>query len=263
MGAQRMGEIGAPAAAYADLSAKVVYISGGASGIGEAFVEEFCAQGSAIFFTDIDGASGRALADRISKACRDVVFCESDVTDDQAVREAVRLCASRLGAPDVLINNAASDARHAFADVTADFWDKCISVNLKHQFFTTQAVAPFMIEKARGSIINMGSISWRIGAMGMPCYTTAKAAIHGLTKSLARELGVHNIRVNTLLPGWIMTDRQIRLWLDEDGEKEMMTRQALKRALVPAEVAHMAAFLASDVSSACTSQEFVVDGGWT
>ncbi len=162
----------------------------------------------------------------------------------------------------VLINNAARDDRHKMEDVTPEYWDERFATNLKHQFFSAQAVAPDMIAAGGGSIVNMGSVSWVIGQGGMPCYTTAKSAVQGLTRSLARDLGAHNIRVNSVLPGWIMTERQIEMWLNEDSEAELMARQCLKRKLVPDDIARVVLFFASDDSGACTNQSYIADGGW-
>jgi NAD(P)-dependent dehydrogenase (short-subunit alcohol dehydrogenase family) len=160
------------------------------------------------------------------------------------------------------MNNAAHDQRHATLEITPEYWDDRIAMNLKHQFFAAQAVLPGMIAKNAGSIVNFGSTSWMIGQGGMAAYTAAKSAVLGLTRSLARDFGVHNIRVNAIAPGWIMTQRQIDLWLTPESEAELMRRQCLKRKLVPDDIARMALFLASDQSSACTNQHYIVDGGW-
>ena len=162
----------------------------------------------------------------------------------------------------MLINNAAHDERHKLEDVTPDYWDKRIAVNIKHQFFAVQAVAPMMKEAKTGSIINLGSTSWKIGQGGMAAYTASKSGISGLTRSFARDLGPYNIRCNTLLPGWIMTERQIKLWLTPESDKKREESQCLPRRLQPEDVAKVALFLAADDSAACTNQEFIVDGGW-
>jgi len=168
-----------------------------------------------------------------------------------------------LGAFAVLVNNAAHDERHRTEDVTPEYWDQRIAVNLKHQFFAAQAVLPDMKEARGGSIVNFGSTSWMAGQGGMAAYTAAKSAVLGLTRSLARDYGPHGIRVNAIAPGWIMTERQVALWLTPEGEAELMRRQCLKRKLVPDEVARFTVFLASEEASACTAQHYVVDGGWT
>ncbi|MEM8951775.1 MAG: SDR family oxidoreductase, partial [Pseudomonadota bacterium] len=162
----------------------------------------------------------------------------------------------------VLVNNAAHDERHALESVTPDYWDERMAINLRHQFFAAQAIAPMMKAEGGGSIINFGSTSWMIGQGGMPGYTAAKSAVMGLTRSLARDLGPDNIRVNSIAPGWIMTERQIKLWLTPEGEKELMQRQCLKRKLKPADVARLTLFLASDDSNAMTNQTYICDGGW-
>jgi NAD(P)-dependent dehydrogenase (short-subunit alcohol dehydrogenase family) len=162
----------------------------------------------------------------------------------------------------VLVNNAAHDERHSIEAVTPEYWDDRFAVNLRHQFFAAQAVVPGMAAAGGGSIINMGSTSWMVGQGGMPAYLSAKAAVAGLTRALARDLGPKNIRVNSVVPGWIMTERQIALWLTPEGEQELLRRQCLKRKLKPEDVARMVLFLASDDSDACTSQAFIVDGGW-
>jgi NAD(P)-dependent dehydrogenase (short-subunit alcohol dehydrogenase family) len=169
---------------------------------------------------------------------------------------------ARWGAVRVLVNNAAHDERHAIEAVTPEYWDDRFAVNLRHQFFAAQAVAPKMAEAGGGSIVNFGSTSWMVGQGGMPAYLSAKAAVAGLTRALARDLGPRGIRVNAVVPGWIMTERQIALWLTPEGEEELMRRQCLKRKLVPEDIARVVCFLASDESGACTSQSYVVDGGW-
>jgi NAD(P)-dependent dehydrogenase (short-subunit alcohol dehydrogenase family) len=182
--------------------------------------------------------------------------------DIEALRASVEAIRTRLGPITILINNAARDDRHDMDSVTSEYWDERIATNLKHQFFAAQAVAPDMRAAGHGAIVNMGSVSWMIGQGGMPCYTTAKSAVQGLTRSLARDLGPNNIRVNTVVPGWIMTQRQLDLWLNPESEAELMTRQCLKRKLVPDDVARVVLFFASDEAGACTNQNYIVDGGW-
>jgi len=168
----------------------------------------------------------------------------------------------QLGPILVLVNNAADDERHALDAVTPEYWDDRFAVNLRHQFFAAQAVAPDMAAAGGGSIVNLGSVSWLVGQGGMPAYLSAKAAVAGLTRALARDLGPKNIRVNCIVPGWIMTERQIQLWLTPEGEQELLRRQCLKRKLVPEDIARVILFFAADDSSACTNQSYVVDGGW-
>jgi NAD(P)-dependent dehydrogenase (short-subunit alcohol dehydrogenase family) len=246
---------------YPDLKNKVVLVTGGGSGIGEAIVRRFVAQGARTSFIDIQAQPSQALADDLSRSGV-VHFEHADLTDTAALRAAIARISDALGPVDVLMNNAAHDQRHATLEITPEYWDDRIAVNLKHQFFAAQAVLPGMIAKNAGSIVNFGSTSWMIGQGGMAAYTAAKSAVLGLTRSLARDFGVHNIRVNAIAPGWIMTQRQIDLWLTPESEAELMRRQCLKRKLVPDDIARMALFLASDQSSACTNQHYIVDGGW-
>ena len=249
-------------AIYPDLRGKVVLITGGASGIGEALVRSFARQASKVGFIDIADAAGKALAAELTAGGADVRFEQADVTDIVALRAAIGQVRAAFGPIGVLINNAAHDERHATAEVTPEYFDARIAVNLKHQFFAAQEVLPDMVAAKSGSIINFGSTSWMIGQGGMAIYTAAKSAVLGLTRSLARDYGPHNIRVNAIAPGWIMTQRQIDLWLTPEGEAELMKRQCLKRKLVPEDLARATLFFASEESGACTNQQYVVDGGW-
>jgi NAD(P)-dependent dehydrogenase (short-subunit alcohol dehydrogenase family) len=246
-------------AIYPSLKGKTVFITGGASGIGAAFVEAFHQQGCKVAFVDIAKEAGEKLAGRLAS---DVWFMHCDVTDTPELQAAIKNAAKALGPITILINNAAHDERHTFEEMTPDYWDDRIAVNLKHQFFASQAVAPMMKEAGGGAIINLGSTSWMIGLGGMVAYTASKSAVTGLTRSLARDLGPYNIRVNTLLPGWIMTERQTSLWLTPEGEETLMRSQCLKRKLYPVDMAKVALFLASDEAGACTNQDFIADGGW-
>lgn len=246
-------------AVYPSLKGKVVFITGGAMGIGEAFVEAFHGQGSQVAFVDVADARAGALVERLGG---NVWFRKCDVTRADALQDAIRAAAKELGPVTVLVNNAAHDERHAWDRMTPEYWDERIAVNLKHQFFASQAVAPMMKEAGGGAIINLGSTSWKIGQGGMAAYTAAKSGVAGLSRSLARDLGPYNIRVNMILPGWIMTERQLKLWVTPEGEKKILENQCLKRKLVPMDIAKVALFLASDEAGACTNQEFVVDGGW-
>lgn len=250
-------------AIYPSLKDRVVFVTGGGGGIGASIVEHFCEQGAKVGFVDIDEAGSKAVVEAMGKAGHaKPVFVKCDLRDIEALRVAVGQVRSALGPITVLINNAAHDQRHAIDEVTSDYWDDRIAVNLKHQFFAAQAVYPDMEAAGGGAIVNLGSVSWMIGQGGMPCYTTAKSAVAGLTRSLARDLGPKNIRVNCVVPGWIMTQRQIDLWLTPEGEAELMQRQCLKRKLVPADIARAVLFFAADDSSACTNQTYIVDGGW-
>jgi len=252
----------APVTIYPSLKDRVVLVTGGGSGIGEAIVRRFAVQGAKIGFIDIKQAESEALVRDLTSAGGTVRFERADITDIAALRAAIVRLRTALGPITILVNNAAHDERHKTEDVTPEYWDQRIAVNLKHKFFAAQAVLPDMKAARMGSIINFGSTSWMIGQGGMAAYTAAKSAILGLTRSLARDFGTYNIRVNAIAPGWIMTQRQIDLWLTPEGEKELLQRQCLKRKLVPEEIAKFTVFLASDEASACTNQQYVVDGGW-
>jgi D-xylose 1-dehydrogenase len=251
-------------ARYPSLAQRTVLVTGGASGIGATLVESFAAQDAKVGFIDIDAAAGQALAARLSAiSAHAPLFVAADLTDTAALDHAIDAVRQRFGPIGVLLNNAANDTRHAIDATTPESWDAGIAVNLKHQFFAARNVARDMMKsETGGSIVNFGSVSWMLKQGGMPVYTTAKAAVHGLTRSLAREWGPFNIRVNTLLPGWVMTERQLRLWSDEAAQRRTLDAQCLKRMLQPADIAAMALFLAADDSAMCTGQDFIVDGGW-
>ena len=249
-------------AKYASLRDRTVLVTGGASGIGATLVEEFAAQEASVGFIDIDVAAGQALASRLSGLRHAPVFIAADVTDIKALEAAIAGVRTHCGPITVLLNNAANDRRHAVGDTTSESWDAGIAVNLKHQFFAAKNVVADMKAAGGGSIVNFGSISWMLKQGGMPVYTTSKAAIQGLTRSLARDFGAFNIRVNTLVPGWVMTEKQERLWVDERAREEIARGQCINRPLLPEHIAHMALFLAADDSAMCTAQDFVVDGGW-
>jgi NAD(P)-dependent dehydrogenase (short-subunit alcohol dehydrogenase family) len=249
------------AAIYPDLAGKVALVTGGGSGIGEWIVRRLAEQGMAVGFVDIKPEESRSLADELNAAGRRVRFEPADLTDIPALRAAIEHIREALGPIGILVNNAANDERHPTEQVTPEYWDERIAVNLKHQFFAAQAVLPDM--KANGGvIINFGSVSWMVGQGGMAAYTASKSAVLGLTRSLARDYGPFNIRVNAIAPGWIMTQRQLENWLTPEGEAELMRRQCLKRRLEPDEIARFVVFLASEEASACTNQQYVVDGGW-
>jgi len=250
-------------ASYSDLEGRVVLITGGGSGIGEAIVRAFARQRSRVAFIDILEAPSRALAHELAGAGAKVVFEHCDLTDIPALQQAIARVAGSLGPVQVLVNNAANDARHATEEVTEAYWDERVAVNLKHQFFASQAVLPAMKSARAGAIINLGSTSWMVGQGGMAAYTSSKSAVIGLTRSLARDYGAYGIRVNAVAPGWIMTQRQVDNWLTPEAEAELHARQCLKRGLEPREIAEFVVFLASDAASACTNQHYVVDGGWT
>lgn len=252
-----------PGAIYPSLEGRVVLVTGGGSGIGASIVEHFCAQRARVAFVDVEREASERLVQTIAARGRPApVFLACDLRDVAALRAAVAEAGARLGPIRVLINNAANDERHALEAVTPEYWDDRFAVNLRHQFFAAQAVAPGMATAGGGSIVNLGSTSWMIGQGGMPAYLTAKSAVAGLTRALARDLGPMGIRVNCIVPGWIMTERQIQRWLTPEGEAELMRRQCLKRKLLPEDVARVILFFAADDSSACTNQSYVVDGGW-
>ena len=249
-------------ATYPSLRDRPVVISGGASGIGEALVRSFAAQGARVGFVDVAIAAGEALAQELSAAGQTTRFTSCDVTDIAAYQAAIAGFAEAHGDARVLVNNAAHDQRHDWAEVTPDYWDERMAVNLKHAFFAMQAVAPGMARAGGGSIINFGSISWMIMTPSIPIYETAKAAVHGLTRAMARELGRSAIRVNSLVPGAVMTQRQLDLWITEDDKKAIEANQALSGHLTPDDCARMALFLAADDSAMISSQHFLVDAGW-
>lgn len=251
-------------ATYPSLRDRVVLVTGGGSGIGAAIVEHFAVQGSRVAFLDIDRGASERLCETIAAGGRArPVFVHCDLRDIPALRAAVEEVRRQLGPIQVLINNAAHDERHALDTVTPEYWDDRLAVNLRHQFFAAQAVYPDMAAAGGGAIVNLGSTSWMVGQGGMPGYTAAKSAVVGLTRGLARDLGPHGIRVTCVVPGWIMTERQIKLWLTPESEAELLRRQCLKRKLVPADIARAVLFFAADDSAACTAQSYVVDGGWT
>lgn len=247
---------------YPSLRDRPVVISGGASGIGESLVRNFAAQGARVGFVDIADEAGERLAAELTAAGHTVRFTRCDITDITAYQAAIDGFAQVHGDALVLVNNAGHDERHDWAEATPAYWDDRMAVNLKHYFFAIQAVAPGMIRAGGGAVINFGSISWMVMSPRIPIYETAKAAIHGLTRSMARELGKSAIRVNTIAPGWVMTERQRTLWLDAEGEKQLDQSQALAGRVMPDDVARMALFLAADDSSMISAQQFLVDGGW-
>jgi D-xylose 1-dehydrogenase len=248
------------AATYPSLKGRVVLVTGGAMGIGEAVVREFARQGSKVGFIDIaDEAAKKLQTDVGAQAQLHYEHC--DVTDIGALKRAIDNVRKALGPITILINNAAHDQRHNVHEVTPQFWDDRIAVNLKHQFFAAQAVYADMKTANNGSIVNFGSSAWMVGDLNLTIYSTAKAAVLGLTRSLSREFGPDNIRVNCVVPGWIMTQRQIDLWLTPAAEENLMQAQCIKRKLYPDDVARLVMFLASDDSSGCTNQSYVIDGG--
>jgi NAD(P)-dependent dehydrogenase (short-subunit alcohol dehydrogenase family) len=250
-------------ATYPSLRDTVVLISGGASGLGAEYVAQFAAQGARVGFVDIQAQAGSALVEHVTAQGHPrPLFRECDIRDLDAYRAVVREIAAELGDVQVLVNNAGNDTRHAVTDVEPAYWDERMRVNLDHMFFAAQAVAPAMRTAGRGSIINIGSISAHIDLLDLTAYMTAKAAIEGLTRSLAREFGADGVRVNCVLPGSVMTPRQRETWLTPEADAHRAAAQALPHVLHPDDIARMVLWLAADDSRACTGQRWIVDGGW-
>ncbi len=248
-------------AIYPSLKDTSVVITGGASGIGAEIVRAFAAQGSRVGFLDFDIPHGEALAAELAEAGSRVRFEPCDLRDIASLKRSCAALAAADGPATVLVNNAARDDRHSWQQVTPEYYDERIAANLRHMFFAIQAVAPGMIAAGGGSIINLGSDSWWRATGGFPVYTTSKAAVHGLTRGMARDLGRHRIRVNTLVPGWTMTDRQKQLWVTPEGLARQLETQCLPDPIEPVYVARMALFLASDDSAMCTANNFMVEAG--
>ena len=250
-------------AKYGSLQGKRVFITGGGSGIGESLVAEFAAQGALVAFVDIAVEASEALCRRLAEAGMTApLFRHCDITDIASLQAVMAELAGKLGDFDILVNNAANDQRHQAQDVTLEYWNERIAINQRPMFFTCQAVFEGMKRQGGGSIINVSSISWHMKSGGYPVYATTKAAVVGLTRGLARDFGAHNIRVNTVTPGWVMTQRQIDLWVDDAAEVEIKKSQCLPNKLMPQDIAAMVLFLAADDGAMCTSQEFIVDAGW-
>ena len=247
-------------AVYPSLNNKVVLVTGGGSGIGESITRSFIKQGAKVAFLDFNEKDSIKLIKDLNTDNLHFEFC--DLRDIEQLKNSIKKISSKFGPIQILVNNAARDDRHSLESVTSEYFDERIATNLKHQLFSSQAVVSDMEKNGGGVIINMGSTSWMIGQGGMPCYTTAKSAVQGLTRGLARDLGPKNIRVNCVVPGWIMTERQVDMWLTPESEKELMDRQCIKRKLFPEDIARFVLFMASDEASACSNQSFVVDGGW-
>jgi len=248
---------------YSDLKDKKVFITGGGSGIGASIVEHFCEQGSNVFFIDINEKSSNKLVSNCKNKKFSVpTFINCDLLNIKFLQNTISKIISDNGAIDILVNNAANDERHSIDEVTEEFWNERMNINLRHYFFTVQSVKKAMIENKGGSIINIGSVSWMIGQGGMAAYTAAKSGVVGLTRSFARDLGEFNIRVNSVVPGWVMTERQIEKWLTPESEADMMKKQCLKHKLMPSDIAKTVLFFGSDQSSGCTNQDYIVDKGW-
>ena len=251
-------------ASYPSLAGKAVFVTGGGSGIGADIVAAFARQGARVAFADRDVASSAALlASLEGQVAHAPLFLSCDLSDIAALRASVAQAAERCGDFDILVNNTANDERHDFLEVSPEYFDAKLAINLKVAFFAAQAVLQGMQRRGGGSIINLGSTGWKNKVAGYPVYATSKSAVNGLTRSLAREYGKDNIRVNTLTPGWVMTSRQLDKWVDPAGERAMDENQCLPGRIVGADVASMALFLGAQDSRMMTAQEFVVDAGWT
>lgn len=247
-------------ASYPSLAGKRVLITGGATGIGAGLVEAFAAQKSHVAFVDVQDEAAQALVDRLGGADT-VLYKRCDLTDVEGIKACFETIEQQLGGMDILINNAANDDRHTIDEITPAYWDERMAVNLRHQFFASQAVIPAMRRAGGGAIINFGSISWHLGLPDLLIYQTAKAAIEGLTRSMARDLGRDGIRVNAIIPGNVQTPRQER-WYTPEGEAEIVAAQCLDGRIQPADVAALVLFLASDDARMCTGHEYFVDAGW-
>jgi len=249
---------------YSDLKNKKVFITGGGSGIGASIVEHFCEQNSDVYFVDINIKDSNKLINKLKKKkFRLPKFIECDLLDVTKLQNVIRNIITAKGPINVLVNNAANDQRHKTEDVDEKYWENRIGVNLKHCFFAAQAVVEGMKKLKNGSIVNLGSVSWMLGEGDKVIYETAKSAVVGLTRSFAQEFGTFNIRCNSVVPGSIATERQIKHWLTPKYKKLILEKQALKRQLKPEDVARLVLFLASDQSSGCTKQDFIVDAGIT
>ncbi len=251
-------------ARYASLEGKRIFVTGGGSGIGEAIVAAFVDQGAVVAFVDILEAESEALVERLRVSGPHApVFRRCDITDIPALQATMAELAAELGDFDVVVNNAANDQRHQIGEVGVDYFDERIAINQRPLFFTVQAALEGMKRRGGGSVINFSSMSWHAKNPNYPIYAATKAAAIGFTRCLARDLGKYNIRVNAVTPGWVMTQRQVDLWLDEAGEAEILRAQCLPGKLMSEDIASMVLFLAADDSKMCTAQDFVVDAGWT
>jgi NAD(P)-dependent dehydrogenase (short-subunit alcohol dehydrogenase family) len=251
-------------ATYPSLAGKAVFITGGGSGIGADIVSAYARQGARVAFADRDLAASQQLLATLEGTVAHLPYLVAcDLADMDALRAAVTEATQHCGDFDILINNTANDERHDFLEVSPAYFDDKLAINLKVAFFAAQAVMPGMLRLGGGAIVNIGSTGWKNKVAGYPVYATSKSAVNGLTRSLAREFGKHSIRVNTLTPGWVMTAKQLALWVDAEGERAIDQNQCLPGRIVGADVASMALFLGAYDSRMLTAQEFVVDAGWT
>lgn len=245
-------------AIYPSLKGKTVVVSGGGSGIGAAITEGFVAQGARVIFLDIADEEAKALEAQLAGADIAPLYKRCNLKD---VAEIERTFAE-IGDVDVLVNNAANDDRHSLADITPEYWDDRIAVNLRHLAFCAKAVAPGMKAKGGGAIVNLGSVSWHLAIPDLLIYQTAKAGIEGMTRALARDLGGDGVRVTCVVPGGVQTPRQMKLWHNPEVEAEMIAQQCVKSRVMPDDVAALVMFLASDDARMCTAHEYFVDAGW-
>lgn len=251
-------------ARYPSLKGKVIFITGGATGIGADFVRSFAAQGALVAFVDIDENAAIPLINECYKhAASPPVFFLCDVTDTDALSQAMKQVCEQLGRIDVLINNVANDERHRMGEVTSNYFDQKVAINLRSHFFAAQTAGAIMMAQGSGVVINVGSTGWQNKTAGYAVYGMCKSAVNGLTRCLAREFGAQNVRVNTLTAGWVMTPRQLSMWVDAAANASMDANQCLPGRIEGSDIARMALFLASDDSRMITAQEFVVDAGWT
>jgi len=251
-------------AQYPSLLGKNVFVTGGGTGIGAAIVAAFAQQGARVAFVDVAEKESAALAEQLAAQGLGKVWWRScDVRDIAALQQAVALAQTELGDFSALVNNVARDDRHTLESVTPEYWDERMAVNQRPAFFAIQAIVPGMRRLGGGAVINLGSTGWQTKGSGYPCYAVAKSSVNGLTRGLADSLGADRIRVNTVSPGWVMTERQIQMWLNAEGEAEIQRNQCLPDKLKPSDVARMVLFLASDDGAMCTAQEFKVDAGWS
>ena len=248
---------------YFDLEKKRVFITGGGSGIGASLVEHFCEQHAEVYFIDInEEASNKLILECKNKKLTIPNFIKCDLLNIKELQNVISKIITEKGPIEILINNAANDERHNIEDVTEEFWNDRMNINLRHYFFTVQSVREAMIKNKGGVIVNFGSASWMVGQGGMAAYTAAKSGVVGLTRSFARDLGEYNIRVNSVVPGWTITERQIEKWLTPESEADMMNKQCIKRRLMPSDISKAVLFFSSEQSSGCTNQSYVVDNGW-
>ena len=250
-------------ARFPSLNGRSVFVTGGGSGIGAAIVSAFAEQGAKVAFIDVAQEASERLVQQLADAGLPRPWWRAcDVKDIAALQAAIHDAAAALGDFSALVNNVASDDRHSLESVTPDYYDERIAINERPAFFAIQAAVPGMRRLGAGSIINLGSTGWQGKGTGYPCYAIAKSSVNGLTRGLAKTLGQDRIRINTVSPGWVMTERQIKLWLDAEGEKELARNQCLPDKLQLHDIARMVLFLASDDAAMCTAQEFKVDAGW-